>query len=229
MKIEETEIFGFRAAIRGMRNARESWANSDSEFWSESPYARQPRLWPDHISAPELPFLGSKDLQRMRALCYGPPERKFLRMICIWFDLTLPRYIWAEFDTYKVGTVKNSCSTMDNTGKRDLTIYDFQDEDVMPEVLEKLNSIGRLMRNREGKTNPVNKLRREYKRKLPEGYLLKATILMNYEVARSMYFWRKDHRMEEWNIKEDNLLDSICKWLETLPYANPLITYSGEE
>ena len=136
-------------------------------------------------------------------------------------DITIPLYVWAELDTYKVATVRNSCSTMHTLGLRDLTQDDF--EKTIPNTwLDHLNNMGENFRNAKAVKDVVtmNQVRREYKNALPSGFLQKATYSMNYETALSMYFQRRSHRLPEWN--EDNP-KSICSMIKSLPYMKEFI------
>jgi hypothetical protein len=192
MIIENTEVTGWKAAIRGMRNPMNSWAKSDSLF------------------EPEL-ILGPNDLDLTFSLIKGGAEhRKLLRMIHVSFDLTFPIYGWSEFDTYKIGVTRNSCSTMHKLGSRDLTVDDFEEKEVLPEVLTLLNTLGAVYRR-----DKDFALVRKMKMHLPASFLQKATIDMNYEVAMNMYYQRKTHRLPIWS--GPNGVDS---WIRSLPYMN---------
>ena len=223
MKIENIEVYGFSSSFRGMRNPLESWDKSDSRF--NTHWENDEGSWPNTfgtIMALDCAEIGPNDLKLALKLIKGGSEhRKFLRQIQIWVDLTLPIYIWAELDTYKVATVRDSCSTMHKLGSRDLTQEDF--ELPIPEsYLSLLNLMGTEMRAlaliKESKR--VNDIRREYKNALPCGYLLKSTYTMNYETAMSMYFQRRTHRLPEW--REDNP-NSICSFIKALPYMKEFI------
>lgn len=126
----------------------------------------------------------------------------------IWVDITLPRYIWQELDTYKVATVRNSCSTMHKLGGSEITKEDFQGGYVSIEVLASLNELSQ----RYAQTKDYE-IVRNMKKILPEGFLQKATYSMSYETGLSMIRWRKDHRLPEWSGP-----DGICAWLLSLPY-----------
>jgi len=205
MKIENTEVYGFKMALRGMRNPLNSWERSDTIFYSSN-YADG--LYPNSY-VPERPVIGSKDLELCCKLIKGGSvHRKFLRQIMIWADLTLPRYIWQEVDTYKVSTVRNSCSTMHKLGGSKITRDDFQDGVVSVEVLVGLNELSQ--RYAETKDYEIVK---NMKKLLPEGFLQKATYSMSYETGLSMIRWRKDHRLPEWSGP-----GGICEWLLSLPY-----------
>jgi hypothetical protein len=221
MKIEHAEVYGFRASFRGLRNPLNSWEKSDSQFgpgpwcypWNEDLLA---------IESPEHLVIGSKDLELACNLIKGGNEhRKFLRQIIVWFDITIPLYIWAEADTYKVATVRNSCSTMHTLGLRDLNQEDFE-LPVKEYELRDLNEHGERFRlAKELKdSSEMNKIRREYKNDLPSGFLQKATYMMSYETALSMYFQRRNHRLVEWSIKNPN---SICSFIVSLPYMKEFI------
>jgi len=227
MKIENVEVFGFRSAFRGLRNPMNSWNKSDSNFWSDSPWYQKDNKWHTHSVAPELPEIGPEDLKLAMKLIHGGSEhRKFLRQIQIWMDITLPRYVLTELDTYKVATVRNSCSTMHKLGHTNLESSDFQDGDVLPAILELLNSAGEAYRNKTGYTTYEGMRLFKYdivrfmKKHLPEGFLQKATYSMNYETALSMYFQRKNHRLPEWN---ETCEGSITSFISSLPYMNNFI------
>jgi len=194
MKIENVEVFGFRTAIHGMRNPMNSWDLSDSSFDSDG------KIW-----------LGQKDNElALKLIKAGTEHRKFLRLIHIQCFLTLPRYIWQELDTYKISTVRMSCSTMHKLGSMDLTVEDFQDKNVIKEVLDELNELGAAYRI----AKDVSVLR-EMKQILPEGFLQSADYDMTYETAMNIYYQRKNHRMSEWSGE-----NGICKWIESLPLMN---------
>ena len=191
MKITNTKVYGFDNAIIGMRNPMNSWDKSDSGLDSYGEF-----------------LMGNKDNKLAKKLIKaGSDHRKFLRQIFISAFIEVPRYIWTEFDTYKVSTVRNSCSTMHKLGARDLTCNDFQDGVVIDIVLDRLNELGRLYRE-----DKKVSILREMKQILPEGFLQGATYTMNYENAMNMYHSRKNHRMSEWSGE-----GGICEWIENLP------------
>jgi len=218
MKVENIEVYGFRRAFYGMRAPLESWDKSDSKF-TISQYD-PPNPW--HIQVPESPEIGPNDLKLSCKLIKGGSEhRKFLRQITIWFDITIPIYVWSELDTYKVATVRNSCSTMHKLGSRDLTQEDFQ-LPIDSQLLDKLNEYGKQLRQALviKDTKKANEIRREYKNLLPSGYLQKATFMMSYETALSMYFQRRNHRLSEWSVENP---ESICSFIASLPYMKEFI------
>lgn len=185
-------VFGWEGAIRGMRNPMNSWNKNDSTFNSDKV------------------VLGENDLDLAKRLIKaGGEHRKFLRMIHVQFDISFPRYIWSEFDTYHFNT-KSSCSTMHKLLTKepitlDMFSYDAQDEYAMNIIVEQLNNI----RLEFLKTKDVELIRRA-KQLLPEGFLQKRTIDTNYEELLNIYFQRRNHRLVEWR--------EFCKELEKLPY-----------
>lgn len=198
MRIENTQIFGFEAAIRGARNSRESWDKSDSLYVYSNPN--------NDVD------IGPNDLKLLSNLVKaGPSDSKFTRMIQVWVDMTLPLFLWSEFDTYKVGVTRNSCSTMYKLGTRDLTLDDFEESIVMDGFLKEFNALAK--KYREDKTN--KELFFELKSILPSGFLMKSTLNMNYQVLRTIYFQRRNHRLKQWH--------TICEWIENLPYSQQLI------
>lgn len=206
IKIENTEVFGWEGAIRGMRNPKNSWHLSDSR-WLVS-------LDDNEEEIPEF-VIGENDLKLMRTLAQaGPVHGKFLRMINVQVDITAPQHWWAEFDTYKVATVRNSCSKMHKIHVKEFVEDDFTHEFIdqvdyakatFAVVITTLN----MLRNAFNKTQD-----RVYWRAmldlLPTGYNMKATVQLNYEVLRGMRHYRKHHKMVEWH--------TWCDWIDSLPY-----------
>ena len=231
IKIENTEVVGWEAAIRGMRNPMNSWEKSDSA-----------REWPDCGACPNewRPFhIGSNDLDLMTRLRNaGTDHRKFMRMITVYFDITAPLYWWKEFDTYKVGTVANSCSTMHKIADKEFTLEDFSCEHLTTQSVECLkNTIDLLNMHRslyilktDKKVDQYTVMSDEcytkYKKDiwwqmiqlLPSSYNQRRTVMLNYEVLANIYKSRYNHRLDEWNTFRD--------WIETLPYSE-LITGKG--
>lgn len=206
IKIEKTEVLGWEHAIRGMRNPMNSWDKSDSYWWSVA----------DDL--PRIYFVGDNDLSLMKKLSKsGTDHRKFMRMITVYVDITAPLYWWKEFDTYKVGTVANSCSTMHKIHAKEFTLDEFSIDQMLPGTVEIMeHTIEALNHNR--------KLFNETKLKsywwqmiqlLPSSYNQKRTVMMNYEVLANIYKSRKNHKLDEWR--------EFCKWIEALPYSE-LIT-----
>ena len=233
MKFEKTEVWGFEHAIRGMRNPLESWGKSDSKnmcVCSDDGSLRDVPCGYDaccHGCYFEHEFvIGENDLKLAHALIKaGSEHRKFMRQIFVSVDITAPLYWWKEFDTYKVGTVSNSTSTMHKLANTPITIDCFEMDD-FEDCKDNSNvyvsaiwieSITRLEKLRQ--TYNATKDKRYWKeliRLLPESWLQKRTITMNYENILNMYRQRKNHKLTEWS-------KSFCDWVKTLPYAEELI------
>ena len=208
IKIEDVEVVGFAAAIRGMRNPMNSWSKSDSCFCPNEPCCE------GNCSM----MIGPNDLDLMKRLRNaGTDHRKFMRMIAVYIDVTAPLYWWKEFDTYKVGTVANSCSTMHKIHEKEFTLEDFSCEHLTPwneTVLA--NLIVELNANRDRYLQTKEKEDWwQMIQLLPSSYNQKRTVLFNYEVLANMYKSRKDHKLDEWR--------NFCSWIKTLPYSE-LIT-----
>ena len=233
IKIEETETYGWKAAIRGMRNPMNSWNKSDSAFGRNLaiPYAQNnPNIWFNEYGVET--YIGDNDLDLMRRLCAaGSDHRKFMRMIVVYCDITAPLYWWKEFDTYKVGTVANSCSTMHKIHAKEFTMDDFSQEHLysdclLEDIINELNVYRDIYNNYDKQTD---KYKAEFSKKdiwwqmiqlLPSSYNQKRTVMLNYEVLSNMYKSRSNHKLGEWR--------EFCKWIESLPYSG-LITGEFEE
>jgi hypothetical protein len=195
--------------IEGMRNPKNSWDRIDSKF--------------DVGSGDTEIFLGGNDKKLMKTLVNGGPvHAKFRRMLPVFITLSAPLYWWKEADTYKVGTVRNSCSTMHKIQAKEFTLDDFSTENLNDFALQNLKqTIEVLNYNRERFLKTKDK---EYWwqliQLLPSSYNQKATIMVNYEVLYNMYMWRKNHKLDEWH--------TFCDMIETLPYADILITLQPE-
>ena len=228
IKLEKTETLGWEHAIRGMRNPMNSWDKSDSEYcdnhllgypacegcssfhpWESGMYCE-----------PALFKLGPNDHELMMKLAKGGPvHAKYRRMITVYVDITAPLYWWKEFDTYKVGTVANSCSTMHKIHEKEFTLDDFSTEHLFPEVREAFENTIISALNM-ARNNLVRKpLRKDYWwqmiQLLPTSYNQKRTIMLNYEVLAGIYPMRKNHKLDEWV--------AFCKWVEELPYSEIII------
>lgn len=243
IKFENTEVVGWEHAIRGMRNPMNSWEKSDSWFLDNQDglyniFGDLNDSVPDHI---ENEYIGPNDLDLMMQLRNaGTDHRKFMRMITVYVDITAPLYWWKEFDTYKVGTVANSCSTMHKIAAKRFERDDFSHEHLMDGGNYILNST----------IDMLNEYRAQYldskdKRYwwqmiqlLPSSYNQKRTVMLNYEVLANIYKSRQNHRLDEWCEHEEmvykNYMDdveresiegqfSFCDWIESLPYSE-LIT-----
>lgn len=202
--LKYADIWGFEHAVRGMRNPMNSWDKSDT--------------FVDY----DLVLLGNKDKELMKRLVHaGPSHRKFLRQIFVSVDITAPLYWWKEFDTYKVGTVSNSCSTMHKIHDKEFTLDDFSVEHLQDDVLNKpfkdiiscLNFFRQLYVQDRDKDDWWQMIQL-----LPSSYNQKRTVTMNYENLLNIYETRRNHKLDEWK--------DFCKWIEKLPNAE-LIT--GEE
>ena len=218
--IEKAKVSGIEEAIRGMRNPMNSWKQSDShelvgDYEFGEPY-----------------FIGDNDKELMLKLnAGGTSHSKYRRMIVVWVDITAPLYWWKEFDTYKVGTVANSCSTMHKLASRDLTLADFSTEHLINDAPPEGRSFTAkgLLKITIDVINQYRKLYQETHKKeywwqmiqlLPTSYNQKRTVMLNYEVLASIYIQRKGHKLDEWK--------DFLKWIESLPYSE-IITNKGEE
>lgn len=218
LKIENVEVVGWEAAIRGMRNPKNSWAKSDSH-WD---YVNQGPEYLTVANFDDADFnIGPNDKKLMSTLRNaGTDHRKFMRMITVYLDITAPLYWWKEFDTYKVGTVANSCSTMHKIADKEFTLEDFSHEHldvVSRSCLEGVIHILNLNRdsfNKNAYDDPKIPWWQMIQL-LPSSYNQKRTVMLNYEVLANIYKSRKDHKLDEWH--------TFCDWIEDLPYSE-LIT-----
>jgi len=216
VRIENTEVYGFRMALRAMRNPMNSWELGDSTFGNMDIFlGTHPNVEAMDIFANEFPIIGPNDITLALSLIKsGSEHRKFLRQIVVWVDMTLPRYVWQEMDTYKVATVRNSCSTMHKLGSAELTLDDFEDglenRDALLPLIDHMNKLAKRM-----KAEKTFDCRRFMKQVLPESFLQKATMTFNYETLLSMLKQRSSHRLREWKLGVEG---SICNWISNLPY-----------
>ena len=221
IKIENTEVFGWEAAIRGMRNPMNSWGKSDSRWLTGLDEYEE-----------EVPVfeIGENDLKLMQQLSKaGSDHGKFLRMINVTCDITSSLYFFKEFDTYKVGTVANSCSTMHKSHAKEFTLDDFSHEhldeyeeslEVLKTVIKALNEVREIYVNGYvGKHYAIPIGVKDYWwqmiQLLPSSYNQRRTVQLNYQVLKSMYFARKNHRLDEWH--------TLCDWMLTLPYFKEIV------
>lgn len=217
IKIEHWETYGWRAAIRGMRNPKNSWEKSDSQF------DREVKNYFDEDDVPCIDIsqflIGPNDLELMVKLCNaGTDHGKFMRMITVTADITAPLYWWKEYDTYKVGTVANSCSTMHKIADKEFTLDDFSHEqmhDAFRADLQRLVKLLNIARNKFLETGD-KRFWWDMIQLLPSSYNQRRTVQFNYAVLRNMYHARKGHKLDEWR--------DFCAWMETLPYSR-LITW----
>ena len=240
IKLENTEGMGWEVAIRGMRNPMNSWEKSDSDYRPilckrcDNCMSYRLEKWDDceqcevkqQTNAHDGFMIGPNDFDLMKRLRNaGTDHRKFMRMIVVYADITAPLYWWKEFDTYKVGTVANSCSTMHKIADKEFERDDFSYEhlfdfmvgdvaflpiDILDYTIDCLNTC----RERYLKTKD-----KEYWwqmiQLLPSSYNQRRTVMLNYEVLANMYKSRKNHKLDEWHV--------LCDWIKTLPYSQ-LIT-----
>lgn len=208
LKIENCEVTGWEAAIRGMRNPKNSWGKSDSEYAVNL-------VEDEHGST--CAYIGPNDWKLMSTLRNaGTDHRKFMRMITVYVDITAPLYWWKEYDTYKVGTVANSCSTMHKITDKEFTLDDFSHEHLASPLQDFMPIINSLNTYRELYLEEKNKLWWwQIIQLLPSSYNQKRTVMLNYEVLANMYKSRKNHKLDEWH--------ALCDWIEKLPYSE-LIT-----
>lgn len=199
LRIENTDIYGWEAAIRGMRNPLNSWEKIDSRW--------------NGLGEADGYMVGDNDLALMKKLSKaGDDHAKFLRMINVTCDITAPLYWWKEYDTYKVGTVANSCSTMHTIHTREFQLSDFSWEQLEPLSLGSLEETIKVMNiYRERYIHDKDK-RWWYQmiQLLPTSYEQRRTVQLNYQVLKNMYHSRKNHKLAEWH--------TLCDWIEKLPY-----------
>lgn len=215
MKFENTDVWGFEHALRGMRNPLNSWDKGDSGYID--------RRFNDQF------YIGKNDLDlAQRLIKAGSEHRKFLRQIFASVDITAPMYWWKEFDTYKVGTVANSTSTMHKLANTPITTECFEMDD-----FENMDTNGSANCHScwdlvifacEGLRQKYNETKdkrywKELVRLLPESWLQKRTVTMNYENVLNMYHHRKNHKLNEWSGKDDSSKPTFCSWVLSLPYA----------
>lgn len=206
MKFEKTKVFNLEGAFRGMRNPKDSWAKSDSYYEDDDVYV-----------------IGEADLNLAQRLILGGSEhRKFMRQIFVSVDITCSEYIWSQLDTYKVGTVANSCSKMHRLAYTPITMECFETDDYRPDIVDVSGFIKLLEDMRQAylaTKNPA--IWKEIIRWLPESWLQKRTYTANYENIRQIVHQRKGHKLSEWK--------TFIEWAHSLPYADELIFYDGEE
>ena len=240
IKIENSEVLGWEHAIRGMRNPMNSWDKSDSGYCGRD-LLRNCRTcvhrntgYPACYSGFDL---GPNDYDLMIRLSNaGTDHRKYMRMIIVYVDVTAPMYWWKEFDTYKVGTVRNSCSTMHKIAAKEFTLEDFSHEHlIFEDDVNHIDMIGWLQKQidilnewrltyLDVKDSPTSaesakKYWWQMIQLLPSSYNQRATLMLNYEVLANIYKSRKNHKLDEWR--------EFCTWIESLPYSE-IITGSRE-
>lgn len=237
LKIENVELHGWEPGIRGMRNPKNSWKKSDSKFVTTDGDHHDicGNFGPWHGSYGwEEAVIGENDLSLMTTLRdAGTDHRKFMRMIVVYMDVTAPLYWWKEYDTYKVGTVANSCSTMHKIAEKEFTLDDFSHEHLFHNINNTeiwLNiDFPNVLNNTIFYLNKARELYIETKDKkywwqmiqlLPSSYNQRRTVMLNYEVLANIYKSRRNHKLDEWH--------TFCDLIESLPYSE-LITGREEK
>lgn len=208
LKVENVEVLGWEHAIRGMRNPKNSWAKSDSG--PECPYGKEKCCG----ECQQNFCIGPNDKQLMMTLRNaGTDHRKFMRMITVYLDITAPLYWWKEFDTYKVGTVANSCSTMHKITDKPFELDDFSHEHlgfqsvrVLKDTIKVMNDFREEFIKDHEKENWWQMIQL-----LPSSYNQKRTVMLNYEVLANIYKSRRHHKLDEWH--------TLCDRIESLPYS----------
>lgn len=236
IKISNVKVNGFEDAIRGMRNPMNSWHLSDSRYISNTDTycAYEDVVEVGHYTSF---VIGQKDKELMMKLCKaGPEHRKFMRMITVHLDINAPLYWWKEFDTYKVGTVANSCSTMHKIHAKEFTLFDFSHEhltigsmSILAYIIDKLNerrncylNYDELSKKDYFATGITKKdIWWDMIQLLPSSYNQKRTVMMNYEVLANIYKSRKGHRLDEWH--------KFREWVETLPCSDLITEADSDE
>lgn len=203
LKVENTDVYGFEAAVRGMRNPKNSWDKSDSDWYIVDENNNMKYI------------IGPNDLKLMTTLSKaGDDHGKFLRMINVTCDITAPLYWWKEHDQYKVGTTTDSCSTMHKIHAKEFTLDDFSHEHLIS-LFDLLDIVNKLNVYREKFLETKDKIWWwQMIQLLPSSYNQKRTVQLNYQVLKHMYHARKNHKLDEWR--------ELCSWMETLPYFSEL-------
>ena len=222
LKIENFEVLGWEHAIRGMRNPMNSWEKSDSGWWEDNKVACL--QYGDEYNY----YLGPEDAKLMMNLRNaGTDHRKFMRMITVYVDITAPLYWWKEFDTYKVGTVANSCSTMHKIHSEPITVDDFSFDREEDNYKLYVDEYGCYMDIDDLIVFSCEEIRKKYIatgdkkywrhliQLLPSSYNQKRTVMLNYEVLANIYKSRRNHKLDEWH--------GFCDWIENLPYSELII------
>lgn len=235
IKIENVDIVGWETAIRGMRNPMNSWKKSDTLFFC--PSQGDIRKIGEGSDLELMNEIGPNDYKLMTSLRdAGTDHRKFMRMITVYMDITAPLYWWKEYDTYKVGTVANSCSTMHKIAAKEFTLDDFSHEHLsyrsirlLEDIISALNDYRYIYLDHTAGDSYVEEDGRVIKKKdawhqmiqlLPSSYNQRRTVMLNYEVLANMYKSRKNHKLDEWR--------TFCEYIKTFPYSE-LITGKEED
>lgn len=243
LKIENTAVYGWEAAIRGMRNPMNSWDMSDSMAnecgsectrWNECGAGYK---CPVEYSEMEFFMVGKDDLKLMRSLVKaGTDHSKFMRMINVTCDIIAPLYWWKEACTYRIGVTMNSCSTMHKIHAKEFTLDDFSHEHlvadgmyILQEIINVLNDCRDLYQNYDtysllGEFDPKIASKKDVWwqmiQLLPSSYNQRRTVQLNYQVLRNIYHARRNHKLDEWH--------TFCEWIETLPYSELITGKDGQ-
>ena len=213
IKVEKIMVGGWYPSIRGMRNPKNSWDKMDTDFSTQGQYGLDIKLGPNDLKLAKQLHAG------------GPVHSKYKRMLVVWMDVTAPLYWWKEYDTYKVGTVSNSCSTMHKIDSEEFTEASFANEYLDSEsqaiqdmIIKKMNSLRDDYHELKsaGKNNEAKKVWYNMIQLNPDAYLQKRTIMLDYEVITNICMWRHCHKQDEWKC-------FIYKLINTLPYAHDII------
>lgn len=205
--IERTSVMNLENAIRGARNPKNSWDRIDSSYDGDGNY-----------------ILGPNDLNLACRLVHaGSDHRKFIRQIFVSLDITAPLYWWKEYDTYKVGTVANSTSTMHKIHSKEFSVSDFSCDHMTPDTLAFMETVVARLEEIRQKYLETKSKEDWYDliQLLPSSYHQMRTCTLNYENLVNIYHARKNHKLEEWH--------TFCRWIETLPYAKELITGEAQQ
>lgn len=245
--IEKTQIMGLEPTIRGMRNPMNSWAKSDSSWCTKQPDEMCETCESCGNHCVDGFLVGEADFDLMLRLARaGSVDGKFRRMIAVYVDLTAPLYWWKEFDTYKVGTVANSCSTMHKIHAKEFTLEDFSHEhldtnrvltcyapgeyrfsslDLLKLKIDALNYWREkyliATKTEEYTGLPAKDIWWQMIQLLPSSYNQKRTVMLNYEVLANIYQHRRNHKLDEWQ--------EVCRWIEDLPYSEIITCNAAKE
>lgn len=233
LKIEKTVTPSpeqWQIVIEGMRNPMNSWGRMDSTICPASGKFEDCTMFPpagcpredDDFENPEF-CMGASDYDLMERLAAtGSEHAKYRRMLPVWVTITAPRYWWTEYDTYKVGTVANSCSTMHKIAAKEFTLDDFSHErlwstalEQLKRTIETLNAFRNAYNHSAAKGGYKKELWWQMIQLLPQSYNQRRTLMLNYEVLATIYRQRKDHKLAEWH--------TFCEWIEMLPYAELIV------
>lgn len=236
MKFENTKVFNFEGALRGMRNPMNSWDRSDS-YYKLSESENDSISWGDFISQDKINrgkdtfTIGENDMKLAQTLIKaGSEHRKFMRQIFVSVDITAPLYWWSEYDTYKIGTTANSCSKMHKIHSKEFCRNDFSFDELNKEYLVFLDTI--IAKLEELRLKYIETKDKQYWyaiiQLLPSSYNQKRTVTMTYENVFNMIHQRMNHKLNEWSGKDDSSKPNFISWAKKLPYAEELLFIEKE-